>query len=147
VANETAFVLDDEGLAGGGPVNLAGFPGMWTPGEPIAAAEFVKAGAFDSVQEMRDRVRELGMPLKEVTVGEGTAPIAARANHMPNAEEAAEAKATLETSTPRSHAEADQAAAELGLDFPAGTKLADKVEAIRTALDPGTGDATEKDAD
>lgn len=140
MANETAFVLDDEGLAGGGPVNLAGFPGMWTPGEPIAASEFIRAGAFDTVEEMRDRVRELGMPLKETSVGEGTAPMTGRANHAPNSEEAAAAKEMLETSTPRSHAEADQAAAELGLDFPEGTKLADKLEAIRTALDPGSGD-------
>lgn len=143
----TGFVLDDPGLSGGGPVNLAGFPGMWTPGEPIAAAEFIKAGAFDSVEEMRDRVRELGMPLKEVSVGEGEASMPVRANHAPNSEEAAEAKATLEASTPRSHAEADQAAADLGLDFPPGMKLADKLEAIRTALDPGTGDATAEDAE
>lgn len=143
MANETAFVLDDPGLAGGGPVNLAGFPGTWTPGEPIAASAFVDAGAFESVQAMRDQIRELRMPLKEISVSEGSAPLPLRDNHMPNAEEAAAAKQSLETSTPRTHKEADKAAAELGIDFAPDTKLADKLEAIRVALDPGTGTGEE----
>jgi hypothetical protein len=140
----TAFVLDDPGLAGGGPVNLAGFPGVWTPDQPIEAEAFVANGAFDSVDEMRDRVDELGLPLKEVDVAEGSAPMPARAEgHAPNAEEAAAAKAAVQDRTPRTHAEANQIGLELGLEFAPDAKLAEKVDAIKQALDQADADAPE----
>lgn len=137
----TAYVLDADDLAGSEAVTFPGFPGVWTPGEPIAAAEFVKAGAFDSVDEMGDRVAELGLPLKQTTVADGEGLMPARENHLPSQEQADATKAELNGRTPKSHAEADAIAADLGISFPPDAKLDKKKALIAEALaEPSVSD-------
>lgn len=129
-----AFVLNDDALSGG-PVVFPGFPGVWTPGEPVEAQAFVDAGSFASIAEMRDLVDELGLPLAEVQVDEGSAPLPARDNHMANAEEAREAgeKALADMS----HTELDR----LGADhdgYPKSAAKADKVAFLEAILSEET---------
>ena len=135
-----AFVLR-HGAAGDGAVTFPGFPGVWTPGEPIEAQVFVDAGVFASTEEMQDRAAEVGVPLETTTVAAGSAPMPERDNHVSNAAEAAvQAGKSLEE---MSHRELDAKAATLGLDLPDVTK-AEKVALIDAVLNP---DANAAEAD
>lgn len=129
----TAFVLSSDEIAGSDAFAMPGFPGVWTPGKPIEAAEFVKLGAFSSVDEMRDRVAELGLPLEEVEVAEGSAPLPARPNHHAGtAERVDEVVAEQAGGRITTHSEADRVAAKLGYRFPEDPRptVAQKVEAL-----------------
>ena len=85
-----AYVLPQSAVAGTAAVNLSGFPGMWTPGDPIAAAELVRHGGFASEAELHARVAELGLPLElvEGAASEGVMPVPA--NHVQAADAAEE---------------------------------------------------------
>jgi hypothetical protein len=125
-----AFVLPEE-VAGNGPVTFPGFPGVWTPGQPIEAAAFVAAGVADTETELDERRPP---QLERVDVAAGSHPLPARPNHVPSAEEAAAAP-KLEK---MSHDELDTRARTLGLaEFPAKTTRAVKIEAIEAAMSAG----------
>lgn len=93
----TAFVLDDDTLTG--PTVFPGFPGVWTAGQPVEAVRLVEAGVFASVQEARDRIGELGLPISERRVKAGAGPVPATPNHFPAvpAETAADEEAADES--------------------------------------------------
>lgn len=120
-------------MSGTSAVNFPGFPGAWTPGEPIEADEFVRVGAVSTVDELRDLAAELDLPLEEVDVAAGSAPMPVQANHRPS-ERQRRAEIVDEATkghTIRTHAQADKAAAELDLVFgPDVETVADKVAAI-----------------
>lgn len=67
--NETAFVVDEErvGAAADGTY-FAGLPGLWRPGEAVHPEALGL-----TVEEMRDVVRELDLPVVEVKVPEDSA--------------------------------------------------------------------------
>lgn len=129
----TAFVLPEDAVSGAGPVTFPGFPGVWTPGEPIEAQAFVDAGVFASADAMVSRVEELGLPLEPTSVQAGEAPLPNRDNHVPNAPEAAAAAEKVLAAM--THAELDAKATSLGIELPDGTKP-EKVAALETAMQP-----------
>jgi hypothetical protein len=138
VATETAFELDAEaaGLSGDEFVHFANFPGMWRPGQPVAAAEL----GFDSAEEAETRVAELGLPLLVVTVEEGSAPMPARPNHLLSETGLETLDAALDEGPKRlSHKDLDTLAAEAGVSFPADVKTVDAktafLEEARAAQD------------
>lgn len=55
-----ALVLDDPSVASSEPRVFAGFPGLWSPGVPVAVADL----GFESDEQALARVDELGLPLK-----------------------------------------------------------------------------------
>jgi hypothetical protein len=66
---ETAWELDEDRVAGSADGSyLGGIPGLWFPGEAIHP----EALGF-GVEEFRELVRDLDLPLREVKVGEGKA--------------------------------------------------------------------------
>lgn len=94
-----ALVLDADaaGYSGGEAVHFGGFPGVWAPGQPIAITEL----GFDSERDARDAVKALELPLREVSVDAGSAPMPERSNHHVSEADAAtaptsEAEATAE---------------------------------------------------
>lgn len=111
-----AYVLPETAVAGTDAVNLPGFPGIWTPGQPIAAAELVAHGNFADEDELADRVAELALPLElvEVTGAEGAMPMPA--NHVASRAEAI-AEAVEDTPRPRSKRQAEKLAADRGIVF------------------------------
>jgi hypothetical protein len=80
----TAFVLDDSVAVGADGGTIPGVPGIWFHDRPTLASALEY-----TVQEMRDAIEQLGLPLKEVKVPEGDAhdtfPVAS--NRMPSARE------------------------------------------------------------
>lgn len=67
--HETAWELDEERAAVSADGSyIAGLPGLWRPGEPFHAEAFGY-----TVSDFRDLVAELDLPLREVSVTEGTA--------------------------------------------------------------------------
>ena len=79
-----ALVLAED--AGAGPLTFPGFPGVWTQGAPIEADVFVHAGIFETVDAVLAAAELL--PLEQVKVAKGSAPLPERPNHLPNADEA-----------------------------------------------------------
>lgn len=120
-------MLPESAVAGTAAVNFPGFPGSWTPGQPIAAAELVAHGGFADEDELAARVAELGLPLEAVEVSgeDGAMPIPP--NHVQSQGEAV-AEALEETRRPRTHRQADKLAAERGFEFSsADLSLGEKV--------------------
>lgn len=77
--SETAFVLPAAAVGGSSePVHFGGFPGVWTPGEPIAVSEL----GFATVKEAREAKNDLAADLVEKTVKAGSAPMPAADNHI-----------------------------------------------------------------
>lgn len=131
---ETALVLPAEAAGGStAPVHFPGFPGVFTPEQPIA----VGALGFDKVTDARAAVDDTGVPLRETRVEAGSAPLPERENHVPSEAQtiAAEQSAAEEGDAPyeapegwpQTHAELDVIAEREGLEFPPGTRtVADK---------------------
>lgn len=114
--SRAAYVLPQEAVAGTDAVTFAGFPGIWTPGEPIAALELVTHGGFVDEDELADMVEELGLPLEQTTVTGDDGAMPTPANHVAGREEAI-ADAVEETPRPRTHKQADKLAQERGIEF------------------------------
>lgn len=74
-----AFELDvaAAGYTGGEAVHFGGFPGLWVPGRPVALSEL----GFNAEKDARDTAAALGLPLREVSVDAGSAPMPVRPNH------------------------------------------------------------------
>jgi hypothetical protein len=142
MASETALELDTEaaGYTRGDPVHFADFPGVWEPGRPIA----VSALGFASGDDAIARAKDLNLPLREVTVDVGSAPMPPRPNHLFSEEQ--QRAIDLEAASswpPRTHADADQAAASAGVEWPRQKMtVAEKVEFLEAAR---TGEATTDD--
>jgi hypothetical protein len=83
-----ALVLDAEaaGYSGTDAVHFGDFPGVWAPGQPVAVSEL----GFDTEKDALARVKELGLPLREVQVDAGSARMPDRPNHAPAEPAAAE---------------------------------------------------------
>ncbi len=111
-----AYVLPESAVSGTDAVNFAGFPGAWTPGVPIAAAELARHGGFADEDEVTARIEELGLPLEEASVSADDGKMPVPANHRPNAQEAREA-AVAEVPRPTSHKQADKLARERDFVF------------------------------
>lgn len=94
MAKEKAFELDTEaaGYTGSEGVHFGDFPGVWAPGVPIALTEL----GFDTAADARAAVEELGLPLKEVSVDVGSAPMPTRPNHEDTAPVEPEAEPVVE---------------------------------------------------
>lgn len=129
----TALVLPEEAVSGSDAVTFPGFPGIWTAGQPIEIAAFVREGAFGSEEEMLGRVEELGLPLELVQVDKRSAPLPERANHVASSLQAVEAadEALAEKTIPQ----LDAYAAEHGIaDYPKSGLKAEKIAAIEAGL-------------
>lgn len=125
----TAYVLPEAAVSGSEPVFFGGFPGRWHPGRPIEASEIMERGGFDSEDALRAAIAELGLPLERTTVEAGAAPMPAAANHLPSQSQADAVAKTVARKRPRSHAEADALAADLGVEFPDdATTVAEKAD-------------------
>lgn len=84
----TALVLDPQAVFANVPVHFPGLPGVWTPGEPIAASELLeRLTDVDDEDALRARVEELGHPLRFVDVDAGTAPMPRAATQIASEEE------------------------------------------------------------
>lgn len=130
----TPEAAEELGWQGAGPFTFAGvFPGEYVVGQPVE----VRFLGFDGEEEARDAF-DLAftdaevVPLEWVDVepGEG---LPVRTNHALSETEAREEEAELaveEARTIRTHADADEVAAELGIEFAEGAKLDEKREAI-----------------
>lgn len=127
-----ALVLSED--AGAGPFTFPGFPGVWASDTPIEAQVFVDAGAFGSVDAMLEAVTTAGLPLEEITVAKGAAPLPDRPNHLPNADEAkAMAEKALDEMT---HDELDARGADLD-GYPRSANKSEKVAFLEaTMTDP-----------
>lgn len=132
-----ALVLTEEkareaGYTGDGPFTFGGaFPGAFIVGEPVELSHF----GFDGEDAAQVALDESGAPLEVVDVEEGSAP-PLRENHALSEDEARDqaiVEAEEEAGSIHTHADADTAARELGLTFPARTKLDAKVAAIEQA--------------
>lgn len=66
--NETAWMLDETVAAAADGATIAGFPGVWRPGEAVHPELFGM-----SVSDFRELVERLSLPLVEVSVAEGSA--------------------------------------------------------------------------
>lgn len=64
----TAFEYDNATTGSDAPVSFAVIPGIWTPGEAVLPSAFGM-----TLEQMREAVKEYGLPLKEVRVTEGKA--------------------------------------------------------------------------
>lgn len=111
-------MLPETAVAGTAAVNFPGFPGSWTPGQPIAAAELVAHGGFADEDAVAEKVAELGLPLEQVDVTGDDGAMPLPPNHVASQAEAV-AEALEETPRPRSHKQADKLAAERGFTFSA----------------------------
>lgn len=67
-SNVTAFVLDETISVGDEGATIPGVPGLWFHDRPVLASALEY-----SVQEMRDAIALLGLPLTEVKVAESKA--------------------------------------------------------------------------
>lgn len=68
-SNETAFVIDEDRVAASvDGTYFAGLPGLWRPGVAVHPEAFGL-----SLEEFRDVVAALDLPIVETKVGEGTA--------------------------------------------------------------------------
>lgn len=136
MASETAYELDSEaaGYTGTDAVHFADFPGVWYPGQPIAAQE-LGLGDDDQVQA---RIDELALPLRKISVDRGAAPMPARPNHLLNTEQESALEAELAEQPKRpTHKDLDAAAASAGLAFPADVKTVDEKVAFLEAAQQG----------
>lgn len=145
---EAALVLSEEkaaeaGLSSSGPFAFGAFPGVYFVGVPVSVSEL----GFESAEAALAAVEETGAPLEatEVADGEGKA---YRTNHALSEREARAGVAEkvvedVAGGKINSHAEADAVAVELGITFPEGAKLAEKVSAIETVRAGGTADEAE----
>lgn len=149
-----ALVLTEEkareaGLSSAGPYAFGvAFPGVYFVGRPVAISEL---GGL-TYDEAIALLEETGVPLEETEVAEGEGK-AYRENHAASDLEVAAAKvdeAVEEAGGIRTHAQADEVAAELGIVWPEGKiTLAEKVaaiEAVRAGADPDAA-AAESAAD
>lgn len=109
-------MLPAAAVAGTAAVNLPGFPGMWTPGEPIAVDELVAHGGFADADALAARVEELGLPLEQVEVSGDAGAMPMPPNHVQSRAEAV-ADAVAEVKRPRTKAQAEKLARERGLEF------------------------------
>jgi hypothetical protein len=82
VSKVKALELDTAaaGYTGTEPVHFGDFPGMWQPGRPIALSEL----GFDTEKDALAAVKELGLPLREVSAEAGKARMPERPNHAPD---------------------------------------------------------------
>lgn len=134
MATSHALELDTEasGYTRSDGVHFGGFPGVWAPGQPVEISEL----GFDSEDEALARVDELGLPLRQVNVEPGSAPMPARPNHLFSEDQ--QRVLDLEQAAnwpPTTHAQADQAAATAGIaEWPRpNMKVADKVAFLEQA--------------
>jgi hypothetical protein len=68
-SNETAFVIDEDRVAASADgTYFVGLPGLWRPGEAVHPEALGL-----SLDEFRDVIKALDLPIKEVKVGEGRA--------------------------------------------------------------------------
>lgn len=109
-------MLPEGVVAGTAAVNLPGFPGMWTPGVPIAAAELVAHGGYADEDELAARIEELGLPLEQVDVTGENGAMPVPPNHVASQAEAV-AEALEERPKRRTHKDLDKQAGELGFEF------------------------------
>lgn len=138
-----ALILTEEkaaehGYAGAGPFTFGRFPGVYVPGRPVAISELGFSGEDDAGAKIEEVFGD-NAPLEWVEVEEGEG-LALRYNHAKSQHEAPDeeiVKAAVEETTGspasssiRSHADADAIALELGISFPEGAKLTEKVAAI-----------------
>lgn len=132
---ETALELDTDaaGYTRSEPVHFGSFPGVWEPGRPIAVSEL----GFASEEEALAAVADLELPLRQVRVDAGSAPMPERPNHLLSQEaqrvldmELEPAPGESEPRPPRTNADADALAVEAGIgEWPEGVKtVAQKVE-------------------
>lgn len=135
----TVEKAEELGFSGVGPFTFAGlFPGEWTPGRALRVTELGFTDAKEAEAAVVEAFDEEISPLAWTTVS-GDEGFAERTNHA-----VSEAQARLATGegkaekTPfdkiRTHAQADKAAAELGLSIDGGT-VAEKVEALKAAAE------------
>lgn len=139
-----ALILTEEkaaehGYMGAGPFTFpGGFPGVFVPGKPLALSET----GFSSEEEAQAALDETGIPLEwtEVEEGEG---LAERDNHALAADQAVEVEAA-EVRAIKTHADADAAAAELGISFKSDPRptVAEKIATIKAVRlgEPGNPD-------
>lgn len=126
-------MLPEGAVVGTAAVNFSGFPGIWTPGEPIAAAELVQHGGFADLDELAHRIDAMGLPLEQVNVAAAAGAMPVPANHVPNTVQAAEA-ALDEMPRQRTHKAADKLAAEQGVTFSrTGLTVPEKLAEIERA--------------
>lgn len=109
-------MLPESAVAGTAAVNLPGFPGLWTPGVPIAAAELVAHGSFADEDELAARIEELGLPLEQVDVTGDDGAMPMPPNHVASQAEAV-ADALDERPKRRTQKDLDKQAADLDLAF------------------------------
>jgi hypothetical protein len=135
----TAAKAEERGFTGEGPFTLGGaFPGIYSVGQPLALSEL----GFQSEGEAHEAFEEAfgdDSPLEWTEVGEGEGR-ALRENHALSEIELAEHVATGDVRDSggeeiRTHAQADEAANDLGLTFPSDPRptVAEKVAAIEQA--------------
>lgn len=132
---ERALVLTEEkaqeaGYAGAGPFTFAGaFPGVWIIGQPLEVSTL----GFDDEEQAMAALEDAGIPLETVEVAAGSAPPFVE-NHALSDNEVRE-QSVEEVRTIRTHAEADAAAAELGITFATDPKpkLEEKIAALEQA--------------
>jgi hypothetical protein len=85
---ETAFVLDPDAVFASVPVHFPNFPGVYFPGEPIAARELLdRLADVDTIEALKDHVAAEALPLKVKMVDEGSAPMPVAETHAPSEEE------------------------------------------------------------
>lgn len=133
-----ALVLTEEkaaerGYTGPGPHTLGGvFPGTWFVGEPVAVSEL----GFDTPEEAFAAAEDANAPLEQTTVADGEGKVHRRNHALGELEaQAAAVDAAIEEKAGgriATHAEADDVASALGIEFPEGTKLDEKKAAIET---------------
>jgi hypothetical protein len=148
--SELALELDVEaaGEGRGLEVHFSNFPGVWAPERPIAVTEL----GFDTVDEALARVDELGLPLRQVDVEAGSAPMPARDNQIAS-EDQARAVELATSEKPhgfRTHAEADEAAAAANVTWPKQKMtVAEKTEFLEAFaagdVDEAGGDENEEE--
>jgi hypothetical protein len=105
MAKEKAFVLDTDaaGYTGGEGVHFGDFPGVWAPGAPVALREL----GFDTAEDARAAAKDLGLPLKEISVDAGSAPMPERPNHAASTPDAAAEPAPAAESASSAEPEGD----------------------------------------
>jgi hypothetical protein len=85
---ETAFVLTDDAVASDAPYHFANFPGVWTPGEAIAARELLaQRDDVETIEELKQLVADENLPLRATMVDTGTAEMPRAATQIPSEEE------------------------------------------------------------
>lgn len=87
---EAAFVLADDAVASRAPVHFPNFPGVWEPGQPIAARELLdRLDSVETVKELEELISQEGHPLQATTVEAGSAPMPVPASQIPSEEQVA----------------------------------------------------------